>query len=109
MVKLESRPSLITYSKHKSLISLQVLGSISYFCTLQGEEDFCAAIYVEPDVAEAWKRRGQVRVAMGKYQQALADFERAQVLLMVSIRQEKQLIETLPLTPEVKYTIIVGL
>ena len=54
---------------------------------------------MEPDVAEAWKRRGQVRVAMGKYQQALADFERAQVLLMVSIRQETQLIKTLPLTP----------
>jgi len=47
------------------------------------DEDFTAAIALEPRFADAWKRRGQARAALGRVGSAVADLERAAALLSV--------------------------
>lgn len=45
---------------------------------LQAQDDFSTAIEKDSNNAEAWKRRGQVRAAMGDHTAALDDFKEAQ-------------------------------
>jgi tetratricopeptide (TPR) repeat protein len=41
------------------------------------EEDFSAAIRLQPDCGEAWKRRGQTRAALGLDTEAIRDLTQA--------------------------------
>ena len=63
-------------------LSIFVLTQISLLA-FQAQEDFTAAIKRDSDTIEAWKRRGQVRAAMGDHTAALDDFKEAKKLSSV--------------------------
>ncbi|XP_078676262.1 tetratricopeptide repeat protein 13-like [Branchiostoma floridae x Branchiostoma belcheri] len=62
---------------------------------LKAEADFTQALTLEPKEAEIWKRRGQVRAALGKESQAIEDLNQAQSIAKdvdVDIQKEVGLI-----------------
>jgi Tfp pilus assembly protein PilF len=50
---------------------------------LEAQEDFTEAIKRDSNTTEAWKRRGQVRAAMGDHTAAVDDFKEAKKLSSV--------------------------